>query len=243
MSQLLMSDSLWPHQAPLFMGFHRQDYWNGLPFLLLGNLSDLGIKPTLLVPPALAGRLFTTEPPGKPFAYWVVKMYQLRDLCDHLTMPNTHVTVSTLAPTLVIFLGNFFVHISKYTLGIFPIHDTTLAKRRNVSKGFSRENSKRGGSTELLNVRYENQELYHQHKECYQCQPVALSATPMHSEQRKWASFIHYFILFLAVLGPHRFGLSLVVMSRGYSLAVVVWLSWWWLFLLQSTVYKAGDLQ
>ena len=152
MSQLLMSDSLWPHQAPLFMGFPRQDYWNGLLFLLLGNLSDLGIKPTLLVPPALAGRLFTTEPPGKPFAYWVVKMYQLRDLCDHLTMPNTHVTVSTLAPTLVIFLGNFFVHISKYTLGIFPIHDTTLAKRRNVSKGFSRENSKRGGSTELLNV-------------------------------------------------------------------------------------------
>ena len=134
------------------MGFPRQEYWSGLLFLLLGNLPDLGIKPTPLVPPALAGRLFTTEPPGKPFAYWVVKMYQLRDLCDHLTMPNMHVTVSTLAPTLVIFLGNFFVHISKYTLGIFPIHDTTLAKRRNVSKGFLRENSKRGGSTELLNV-------------------------------------------------------------------------------------------
>ena len=90
---------------------------------------------------------------------------------------------------------------------------------------------------------YENQELYHQHEEHYQCQPVALSATRTHSEQRKWASFIHYFILFLAVLGPHRFGLSLVVMSRGYSLVVVVWLSLWWLFLLQSTVYKAGGLQ
>ena len=27
-----MSDSLWAHQAPLFMGFSRQEYWSGLPF-------------------------------------------------------------------------------------------------------------------------------------------------------------------------------------------------------------------
>ena len=27
-----MSDSLWPHQAPLSMGFPRQECWSGLPF-------------------------------------------------------------------------------------------------------------------------------------------------------------------------------------------------------------------
>ena len=63
-----MSDSMTPwtivHQAPLSMGFSRQEYWSGLPFLSPGDLPKPGIKP---VSPALAGRFFTTEPPGKPF--------------------------------------------------------------------------------------------------------------------------------------------------------------------------------
>ena len=34
------------HQAPLSMGFPRQEYWSGLPFPLPGNLPVPGIKPT-----------------------------------------------------------------------------------------------------------------------------------------------------------------------------------------------------
>ena len=50
-------------QAPLSMGFPRQEYWSGLPFLPTEGLLDPGIEP---VSPALAGRFFfTTEPPGK----------------------------------------------------------------------------------------------------------------------------------------------------------------------------------
>ena len=48
------------HQAPLSMGFPRQEYWSGLPFSFPG--SDPGIEP---VSPALAGGFFLTEPPGK----------------------------------------------------------------------------------------------------------------------------------------------------------------------------------
>ena len=48
------------------MGFPRQEYWSGLPFPSLGELSDPGIKPTSLVLPALTGGFFTTVPPGKP---------------------------------------------------------------------------------------------------------------------------------------------------------------------------------
>ena len=48
-------------QAPLFMGFSRQGYWSGLPCLPPGDLPDPGIKPTSLVSPALAGRLFTSS--------------------------------------------------------------------------------------------------------------------------------------------------------------------------------------
>ena len=48
------------------MGFSRKAYWSGLPFPTPGELPHPGIEPTPLVPPALAGGLFTTEPPGKP---------------------------------------------------------------------------------------------------------------------------------------------------------------------------------
>jgi len=51
------------HQAPLSIGFPRQEFWSGLIFLIPGDLPDIGIKPTS---PALAGGFFTTEPPEKP---------------------------------------------------------------------------------------------------------------------------------------------------------------------------------
>ena len=51
-------------QAPLSVEFSRQEIWSGLPFPPPGDLPDWGIDPTS---PALAGRFFTTEPPGKPF--------------------------------------------------------------------------------------------------------------------------------------------------------------------------------
>ena len=51
------------HQAPLSMGFSRQEFWSRLPFPSPGGLSDPGIEPTS---PALAGRFFTLTPPGKP---------------------------------------------------------------------------------------------------------------------------------------------------------------------------------
>ena len=54
-----MSDSatLWTvaHQAPLSMGFSRQEYWSGLPCPPPGGLPDLG-TPCLLV-----GGFFTTS--------------------------------------------------------------------------------------------------------------------------------------------------------------------------------------
>ena len=50
-------------QAPLSVGFPRQEYWSGLPYLFPGDLPDLGIE---LASPALAGGFFTTELPGKP---------------------------------------------------------------------------------------------------------------------------------------------------------------------------------
>ena len=47
-------------QAPLSMGFSRQEYWSGLP-CPPGDLPDPGTEPTSLMSPALAGRFFTTS--------------------------------------------------------------------------------------------------------------------------------------------------------------------------------------
>ena len=49
------------HQAPLSMGFSRQEHCSGLPCPPSGDLLNPGIKPTSLMSPALASRFFTTS--------------------------------------------------------------------------------------------------------------------------------------------------------------------------------------
>ena len=50
-------------QAPLAMGFPRQEYWSGLPLPFPGDLPDPGTEPESF---ALTGRFFTTDPTEKP---------------------------------------------------------------------------------------------------------------------------------------------------------------------------------
>ena len=64
-----MSDSVTPwttaHQAPLSMGFLKQDDWSALPFLSPGDLLSPGIKAGS---PALLTDSLPAEPSGKPIA-------------------------------------------------------------------------------------------------------------------------------------------------------------------------------
>ena len=48
-------------QAPLSMGFSREEYWRGLPFPSPGDLPDPGIEPGS---PALQADALPSEPPG-----------------------------------------------------------------------------------------------------------------------------------------------------------------------------------
>ena len=52
------------HQAPLSMGFSRQEHWNGLLLPSPGDLPDPGIKPRS---PVLWAYSLPSEPPGKPY--------------------------------------------------------------------------------------------------------------------------------------------------------------------------------
>ena len=83
--QLFATPWIISHQASLSMGFSKKEYWNGLPFLLLGCLPDPGIKPASLVLPADS---FTTEPLWKPAV-------------DHFTSFSSSLS----APTWILWLG------------------------------------------------------------------------------------------------------------------------------------------
>ena len=65
---LIFGGTLWTvaRQAPLSMGFSRQEHWSGLPFPSPGDLSDPGTEPAF---PALAGGFFTAELPGKLISF------------------------------------------------------------------------------------------------------------------------------------------------------------------------------
>ena len=60
--QLFVTPWTVAHQAPLSTGFFRQEYSSGLPFPPPGDLPNPGLE---TVSPSLAGRFFTTVPPGK----------------------------------------------------------------------------------------------------------------------------------------------------------------------------------
>ena len=67
-SHVWLCATLWTiaRQAPLSMGFSRQEYWSGLPCPPPGDLPDPGIEPvSSLLSPALAVSFFTTSPTWK----------------------------------------------------------------------------------------------------------------------------------------------------------------------------------
>ena len=86
--------TLWTiaHQSPLSMEFSRQKDWSRLSFPTLGDLPDPGIKPASPASPALAGRFFTTEPPG--MLYWR-KLYKSKAKSWCGTPPYTADTGTT----------------------------------------------------------------------------------------------------------------------------------------------------
>ena len=63
--------TLWTvtRQAPLSMGFSRQEYWSGLPFPPPGDLPNRGIKPVALVSLALQAYPIPAEAPMGTHTY------------------------------------------------------------------------------------------------------------------------------------------------------------------------------
>ena len=77
--------ALWTvtHQAPLSMGFSRQEYWSGLPFPSPGDLPNPGIEPMSLMFPALAARFFTPSTTWEAFVYTYPLFFGFPSHLDH----------------------------------------------------------------------------------------------------------------------------------------------------------------
>ena len=88
------------HQSPLSMGFSRQEYWNGLPFLSPGDLPDPGIKTASPVSLALQADSLSAEPSVKP------------QLC-HCSQTNTQMSGSVSLPI-------HFTYTSRHWVGFGP---------------------------------------------------------------------------------------------------------------------------
>ena len=115
--------TLWTiaRQAPLSMGFSRQECWRGLPFPPPGDLPNSGIKTTSLASPALTGEFFTTSTtlvlshlsclmlcnpmdcstPGLPVPHHFLEFAQVHLHCigdaiqlAHPRMPSSHSTLN-----------------------------------------------------------------------------------------------------------------------------------------------------
>ena len=82
------------HQAPLSVGFPRQEYWSALPCPPPGDLPDPGMEPVSPASPALAGGFFTPEPPRKPVSTNPSAHSSTYTLVHHpppsLNHPSTH---------------------------------------------------------------------------------------------------------------------------------------------------------
>ena len=84
--------TLWivAQEAPLFMGFSRQEYWSGWPCPPPGDLPDPGIEPTSLMSSALAGRFFTSSTTWEAHT---LSCFNHAQFCDHVdySMPGSSV--------------------------------------------------------------------------------------------------------------------------------------------------------
>ena len=96
--QLFFNPMDW--QAPLSVGFPRQEYWSGLPFLP-GSLPNPVIEPTSPASHALEGRFFAAALPGKPSVQFSSVAQSCLTLCDPMNCSTPGLPVHHQLPEFI----------------------------------------------------------------------------------------------------------------------------------------------
>ena len=84
-SRVRLFAPLWAvaHQAPLFMGFSRQEYWSEVSCPPPGDLLHPGMESVSLKSPALAGGFFTTSTSWETLRRWPKKKKR-KEIGEHI---------------------------------------------------------------------------------------------------------------------------------------------------------------
>ena len=135
------------HQAPLSMGFSRQEYWNGWPFPSLGDFPNPGINLASLRSPALAGGFFTTSATWVGSTAAAKSLQSCPTLCDPIdgSQPGSPVPGILQARTLewvAISFSNAWkwkVKVKSLSRAWFLATPWTAAHQAPPSMGFSRQ--------------------------------------------------------------------------------------------------------
>ena len=110
--------TLWTiaHEAPLSMGFPRQEYWSELPCPLPGDLPHLDMKPMSLMSPISADGFFTTSTTWEalwPYCRWF-NCSVVSNSCDHIDCSPPGASAHGILQT----------RISEWIAISFPIYET-----------------------------------------------------------------------------------------------------------------------
>ena len=133
------------HQAPLSMGFSRQEYWSGLPCPTPGDFPDPGMEPTSLTSPALAGSFLTisttwetthTHTHTHTHKDRYVSAYTHMHICTYIqTYVHTYMYLETehICKTVLSPLSRVFQYVALET----HVYSPTLARDRHTSSDTS----------------------------------------------------------------------------------------------------------
>jgi len=129
-SRVQLFATLWTRacQAPLSMGFSRQEYWSGLPCPPPGDLPNPGIEPKSLMSPALTGRFFTTSTTWE--AHW---LYMFQCLSNHPTFSFSHWVQKSVLYVCVSFVALYvgsLVPFFQVSYDLYPCHRRELLQVR-----------------------------------------------------------------------------------------------------------------
>ena len=94
-------------QAPLFMGFSRQEYWSGWPFPSSGDLPDPGIEPGS---PTLQADSLPSEPPGKTWSLWKL-LHWIGDAIQPSHPLLSLLLLPSIFPSIKVFSNELDLHI------------------------------------------------------------------------------------------------------------------------------------
>ena len=131
--QLFVTPWTAAHQAPLSMGFSRQEYWSGLPSPPPQDLPDPEVELVSLMSPALAGRFFTTNATWEALELGCLQFLSRLCFIHFPSSPQTHCVTALQG-----------LQSTRLLVSALPSHTRAVGAPQPLARAFSHQNRERG---------------------------------------------------------------------------------------------------